>query len=80
MRLSWVVLLLAGCGAGRQPAAYCDSYELNYLADCQGHCEAETGAASDLKASAACEAKCKADLGGDDNFSDSCPDRAKALR
>jgi hypothetical protein len=74
--------LLLGCGASQQQPGgkvFCQSYEDNFLPGCQQVCENDLGFATQ-DGIIQCQKECRQDLADDDNFNDSCSDRADALQ
>ncbi len=82
MRSSILLVLLTACGSSQNPEgggeAFCESYEVNYVASCRQSCDAGVSA-GDSAGMRQCEATCNDDLSKDDTFRESCPARAKAL-
>jgi hypothetical protein len=81
MRCMGLLIIVAACGGAQTPergAAFCDSYESNYLGACRQDCDAtvETGDSAGVER---CKTECLADLKADDTFRDSCRDRADQL-
>jgi hypothetical protein len=85
MRLILLVGLLlfpaVACGGSQQKPGgkvFCQSYEDNYLPECQRNCE-EGKEIGNQDAIAECLRECRQDLIDDDTFNESCPERAEAL-
>jgi hypothetical protein len=82
MRFPVVFVVLAACASSQNPEgggeAFCESYEVNYVASCRQTCDAGV-AAGDSAGMRQCEATCNDDLSKDDTFRESCPERAKKL-
>jgi hypothetical protein len=76
-----IAILVVACGGAQsndRGPTFCRSYEDQYLAGCQQHCEGEIEA-GDQEGSKACSAKCLDDLLDDSEFSGSCPEQRKKL-
>jgi hypothetical protein len=79
---SFVFILLVACGSSQTPdaggEAFCESYEVNYVASCRATCDAdlEPGDSAGMRK---CEQTCQVDLSEDDTFRKECPDRAAKL-
>jgi len=75
------LLFLAACGGAQQNTGgkvFCQSYQDNYLPECQRNCE-EGLEIADQDGIAKCLVECRQDLIDDDTFADSCPDEAAKL-
>ncbi|MBW2455685.1 MAG: hypothetical protein JRI68_14295 [Deltaproteobacteria bacterium] len=85
--MRWMLLValllapVAGCGGSQQKPGgkvFCQSYEDNYLPECQRNCE-EGKEISNREAIGECLKECRQDLIDDDTFNDRCPERVEIL-
>ena len=85
--MPWMLLvasflaLVAGCSGSQQKPGgkvFCESYEENYLPECQRNCE-EGKEISNREAIGECLKQCREELVDDDTFNDSCPERVEIL-
>jgi hypothetical protein len=76
---------LAGCGSQKEDfksgPGFCQSYEDNYMYDCQSNCEGEDqySNVADQETVATCRKQCRGDLTDDSQFNKSCSDRVSEI-